>query len=246
MKTLKETLFIRTLAEMAAELLKEVVDQDNPRPGQFTRGFTNQEEYLRTILSYSDEVSIACDQLHYALSYLSGYQSRKTLNGELITRADYIAYQLENLYLRFIMIPDRSLRLTNEVFRLGIPARECKNRTVTDNQHLRGTEVRKCLRIIEKSVQPYREMRNTIAHLSRYNDPKLRKFEVYSILQKSEGPPNDPVLELTRYHYKHKADQYIDAKRNEFGPVVDSLVNQVGNFFEKLLSPFQINYKALK
>ncbi len=245
MKALKETIFIRTLAEMAAELLKEIVDPDDPRPGHFTRHLNDQEEYLRTILLYADEVSIACDQLHYALAYLSGYQSRKTLGGELITRADYIAYQLENLYLRFIMIPDRSLRLTNEVFRLGLPARECKSRTVTDNQHLRGTDVRKCLRVIEKSVKPYREMRNTIAHLSRYNDPKLRKVEIYSILQKSEGPPDDPVLELTRYHYKHKADLYIDAKRKEFGPVVDSLIDQVEVFFEKLLSPFQANYNAL-
>ena len=144
------------------------------------------------------------------------------------------------------MIPDRSLRLTNEVFRLGLPPRECGIRTVTNNQHLRSTIVRKRLRAIEKVVKPYREMRNTIAHLARYNDHKLKKVEVYSILQKSEGPPDDSVLELTRHFYKHKADLYIDAKRKEFGPVVDALICEVAAFYETLLPHFRNNHKVLK
>jgi len=120
MKTLEETEFMRTLAYMAAVLLRETKDSTSPRIGHFTRPFTSQEEYLRECLILAGEISAACDQLHYALAYLSGYRSRKTLNGELITRADHIAYQMENLYLRLGMIPDRSYRLTNEIFRLGL------------------------------------------------------------------------------------------------------------------------------
>ncbi len=246
MKTLSETTFMRALAEMAAALLKDTVDSTRPRIGHFTRPFTDQEEYLRACLVLAGEVSVACDQLHYALAYLSGYQSRKTSDDELITRADYIAYQLENLYLRFAMIPDRSLRLTNEVFRLGLPARECGTRTVTDNQHLRGTPVRTRLRAIERIVKPYREVRNTIAHLARYNDPALSQVEVFFVLQKSEGPPDESVLERTRHIYKRETDSYVEAKRKEFGPIVSDLIDEVARLFETLLPPFRRGHAALK
>jgi len=246
MKKLSETTFMRVLAEMAAALLKDTVDSTRPRIGHFNRPFTVQEEYLIACLILAGEVSVACDQLQYALVYLSGYQSRKTSDGELITRADYIAYQLENLYLRFTMIPDRSLRLTNEVFRLGLPARDCGTRTVTNNQHLRGTTVRTRLRAIEGIVKPYREVRNTIAHLARYNDPALSRVEVFSVLQKSEGPPDESVLERTRHFYKHETDTYIEAKRKELEPIVGRLIDEVARLFETLLSPFRRGYKSLK
>lgn len=237
---------MRALADMAAALLKDTVDSTRPRIGRFTRPFTDQEEYLSACLVSAGEVSIACDQLHYALAYLSGYQSRKTSDGELITRADHIAYQMENLYLRLGMIPDRSLRLTNEVFRLGLPARECGTRSVTDNQHLRGTPVRARLRTIDRIVKPHRETRNTIAHLARYNDPALSKVEAFFILQKAKGPPDESVLERACHFYKREADAYVEAKRKEFGPIVSSLIDEVARLFETLLPPFRRKHAALK
>ena len=67
---------MRYLGELSGALLKETVDRNNPRIGQFNRPFTVQEEYLRACLISAVEVITACDQLHYALAYLSGYKSR--------------------------------------------------------------------------------------------------------------------------------------------------------------------------
>ncbi|HPQ38473.1 MAG TPA: Cthe_2314 family HEPN domain-containing protein [Synergistaceae bacterium] len=246
MKILDETKFFRTLGEMASRLIKETVDSENPHLGSFNRPLTIQEEYLRTCLLVASQVSTACDQLHYAFAYLSGYKSRETFGGEIITRSDYIAYQLENLYLRFFMIPDRSLRLTNEVFCLGLPPRECGARTVINNQHLRDTKVRKHLRAIEKKVEPYREMRNRIAHLARYDDPELGKVEIYSILQKIKKQRDEPFLESNHRLYKNKADLYISVKRKNLRPVINTLVCEVANFYDALLPHFIANYKLLK
>jgi hypothetical protein len=246
MKTLDESMFMRSLADMAAALLKDSVDSERPQVGEFTRPFTDQEEYLSACLVSAGQVGTVCDQLHYALAYLSGYRARKTLGGAPITRADYIAYQMENLLLRLGMIPDRSLRLTNEVFRLGLPPRECGTRTITENQRLRGTSVRTRLRTLDKIVEPYRQARNTIAHHSRYNEPALAKFEVFSVLQKCEHPPDDSVLDRSRHLYKRKADTYIDAKREEFTPVVNKLVAEVAQLFDALLPHFKREHAALK
>jgi hypothetical protein len=119
MQEFHDTSFIRTLSNLTAAMLREVVPDSSPRLGEFTRLFTKQEEYLRLCLLSAGEVMVACDQLHYALAYLSGYRTRQTLDGERISRADYIAYHLENLYLRMAMITDRSLKLTNTVFQFG-------------------------------------------------------------------------------------------------------------------------------
>jgi hypothetical protein len=87
---LDETMFMRLLGEMSAALLKDAVDSECPKVGEFTRPFTDQEEYLSACLVSAGQVCTACDQLHYALAYLSGYRARKTLGGDPITRADYI------------------------------------------------------------------------------------------------------------------------------------------------------------
>lgn len=246
MKTLEETEFMRTLANMAGALLKDTVSWTRPRIGHFTRPFTEQEEYLSECMILAGQISTACDQLYYALAYLSGYRSRRTSDGELITRADHLAYQMENLYLRLGMIPDRSLRLTNEVLRLGLPARECRTRTVADNRHLRGTPVRAHLRAIDKIVEPHREARNTIVHSARYNDPALANVEAFFVLKKSEGPPDESVVERLHHSYKHKTDAYVEAKRKEFAPVVNDLIGEVARLFEALLPAFRREHAALK
>jgi len=244
MQELHDTSFVRTLSNMTAALLREVVPDPAPRFGESTRPLTEQEEYLRLCLLSTGEVIVACDQLHYALAYLSGYRARQTLEGELISRADYIAYQLENLYLRMGMITDRSLKLTNTVFRLGVPPRECRFHVVADNEHVRHTPVRARLRAIGKVVEPYREVRNTIAHLERYSDAKLAEIEGYFILEKS-NEPIDPVVEQFRHFYKKEADRYVEARRDELVPVVAALIQAVAKLFDALLPSFEQNHGRL-
>jgi hypothetical protein len=118
--------------------------------------------------------------------------------------------------------------------------------TITDNQRLRGTSVRKRLRNLDKIVEPYRQARNTIAHHRRYNEPALAKFEVFSVLEKCEYPFYDSVFDRSRHLYKCKADTYIDAKREELMPVVNKLVAEVGQLFDALLSHFKRAHAALK
>ena len=244
MQALHETSLVRTLSDMIAALLREVAPDFTPQSGESTRPLTEQEEYLRLCLLSAGEIIVACDQLHYALAYLSGYRARQTLDGELISRADYITYQLENLYLRMGMITDRSLKLTNTVFCLGVPPRECRFHVVADNEHVCHTPVRARLRAIRKVVEPYREVRNTITHLERYSDAELAEIEGYFILEKS-NEPIDPVVERFRHFYKKEADRYVEATRDELVPVVAALIQAVAKFFDALLPRFEQNYGYL-
>jgi hypothetical protein len=191
------------------------------------------------------EIITACDQLDYALAYLSGYRSRRTRSSELITRVDYIAFQMENLHLRLGMVPDRCLRLASIVFRLGLQLRDCKTATVVENEHLRGTKVRTRLKAIEKTIQPYRQARNEIAHHARYSDDALQQIEIYSILEKTGGLSPELQVEQMRQAFKGLADCYVDERRQEFEPVVDELVNGVQALFDAVLPHFVARHRAL-
>jgi Cthe_2314-like HEPN len=239
MSHLHDTPFMRELADRNAATLRETVDELNLELGEFTRPFTRQEEYIAACLVSAAELVVACDQMQYSLTYLSGYRSRKTDTGELITRTDYLAYQLENLYLRIGMLLDRSLKLTNTVFQLGIPPRACSTRTVTDNGHVRGTPVRERLRAINKAVQPFLQVRNIIAHDSRYNDAALNKVEAYFILEKSNHVYQDPLVERFRWLYKMKTDSYVEEKRSELAPAIAGLLDLVSQLFETMLPTFR-------
>jgi hypothetical protein len=102
------------------------------------------------------------------------------------------------------------------------------------------------LRAIDRIVKPYREARNKIAHLGRYDDPEFSKVETFFILQKSAAPPDSSLLERTRHFYKHETDAYVEAKRKEFGPIVSNLIDEVALLFETLLPPFKREHATLK
>jgi len=104
------------------------------------------------------------------------------------------------------------------------------------------------LRAIDKIVKPHREARNKIAHLARYNDPELTKVEAFFILQKSEGLPDESVLESERYRYLYKrdTDAYVEIKRKEFEPKVNCLIDEVAYLFEALLPHFKRVHATLK
>jgi len=107
------------------------------------RPLTPVEEYLHECFVSAGELVVACNQLEYALVYLSGYRQRRTADGSLITRADYVAYQIENFMIRLGTVTDRALRLVNVVFQLGIQPKECRRSVIADNAHVAPTPVRK-------------------------------------------------------------------------------------------------------
>lgn len=238
MPRLHDTPLMREIAERAAAVVRETVDSSSPRLGGFTRPFTMSEEYVSECLLAAGELAVACDQMDFAITYLSGYRKRRTSIGDLITRSDYLAYQLENLYLRIGMLLDRSLKLTNTVFRLGTPPRDCRLSVIADNDYVRSTSVRSSLKAINKAVQPFAQVRNSIAHHSRYKDSGLNEVEMFYILEKENHAHPDPLVEQMRFMFKAETDRYVEERRSELAPAVEELIELEGQLFDALLPEF--------
>jgi len=128
--------FLIELSKLSRKMVRELyTDPKNPL-AEFKRQPTSAEWYLRNTLVSAGELTTLLSQLRYSLSYLSGYRRRRASDGELIVRSDYIAFMMENFLMRVGMVEDRSLKLANVVFRLGLPWRECRFQSIAKNDYV--------------------------------------------------------------------------------------------------------------
>jgi len=184
---------------------------------------TEKESYaIETLLSLSSVVS-CLDQLHFSVNMLTGYRSKST--PEKMNRYDYIVFGMENYYLRLTSVYDRCLRLGNIVFQLGLPERECRETTITNNSYIKGTPVAKALKDMDKFTSQFRFQRNTLAHKSTYSESELNKLGSYYFIAEE-----DPQLEKYSHIYKRKTNNYVADKKEAFQNHIEELESFVEAF----------------
>lgn len=76
----------------------------------------------------------------------------------------WMLYNYEFYVLNYQSILDVSLILTNEVYNLGIPYKDCNEHRVCSNKHLQGTEVNRILGEIRKMSEGHRTLKNHLLH----------------------------------------------------------------------------------
>jgi hypothetical protein len=191
------------------------------------------------------ELAVACDQLYYALAYLSGYRQGRMPYGTLITRADHVAYQVENFMIRLGAVTDRALKLVNIVFRFGIQPKDCRRSVVAENAHVAPTPVRKRLDALEEAVKPHRATRNRVVHQERYSDEELRKWEIFFVLERSTASKSDPLIGRYRALYKTMADNDVKSRRKNLLALADHVSDRIARLLESLLPIVERTKKQL-
>lgn len=150
-----------------------------------------------------------------------------------MNRYNYIVYGIENYYLRLTSIHDRCLRLANVIFQLGLPERQCTNATITNNSHLRGSEVANSLKALDKFTNPFRSYRNTIAHEATYSEEDLEQLGlIHQFLDEDESWRD------YRYPIKKMTDDFVIEKKMEYQRNLEGLELLVTNYFDSLYPVF--------
>jgi hypothetical protein len=191
------------------------------------------------------ELVDGCDQLYYPLAYLSGYRRRRTPHGTLITRADHVAYQIENFIIRLGTVSDRALKLVNIVVQTGNQPRDCGWSVVAKNAHVAPTTARNRLDALDEAVRPHRETRNRIVHQGRYSDELLRKWEIYFVLEKETASRSDPLISRYRVLYKTMADNDVKSRRKDLLALADRVSDRIARLLESLLPVVERTKKQL-
>lgn len=116
------------------------------------------------VMQWSLYVSEVIYRLQEIIDMTSRRIYKKSKEEKGILLRTWMLYNYEFYTLNYQSILDVSLILTNEVFDLGIPYRDCNEHRVCSNRHLRGTEVNRILGELSKMSEGHRKLKNHLLH----------------------------------------------------------------------------------
>jgi hypothetical protein len=122
------------------------------------------EQYLISVFRWTARLADSFRRLEHVRAYLAHFRILKQYNETGIKRMDYIKYHYSNHAVILLGIFDLALILTNSVFRLGIPERQCRPEIVIENSWVRRRGIDKSLRELNSAVEHLREPRNVFIH----------------------------------------------------------------------------------
>jgi len=213
-----------------------------------TRPFLIHEEYSTRCLISAGELLSICEQMAIATELLSGYRSGASIRETVITRFDYLVYHIENHLIRSISVLDRSLHLTNTVFRLGMPEEDCRFDSIVRNDYVSNTNVARALKELDKLLKPFRRLRNVVIHRRRHSDQDFAEFELYYLLQKTELKERtaDPLTKRYFVWYKAQTDQRVQEKKRSLGEINQKVFSEIKQLFVALEPTFVRIHGSIK
>lgn len=194
---------------------------------------TEKEHNAFEIIFGLSNITECMDQLYYAIDLISGF--RKSTTHDSMNRHDYIVCSTENVLFRITSVFDRCLRLSNKVYDIGIPDRECRDSTIINNSKIKGTVAGKTLKKLNKFTSEFRTRRNEIAHANCFNDKELNEIQGFYLLDS-----NDPEVDGYKHMFKAKADSYVASKQKEYLGNVVELEELVSNYFSAIQPKIEI------
>lgn len=190
------------------------------------------ERYVLGVLVSAGEVVAVLDQLVYAVDSLSGYRRPKRAHSHYATRAQHVAYHLENHVIRAAALGERVLQLINVAFSLGLPNRACTWLAIAENAHVKSANVFESLGALRKFLGSKRTTRNIVVHQRGYSDDELHEIEGYYLLEQIDRQAGieTPTVMRSRYIFKTIADQLVSARRSElrkYNDQAEALISEV-------------------
>ncbi|MGO3876263.1 Cthe_2314 family HEPN domain-containing protein [Psychrobacter celer] len=185
------------------------------------------EQYTLDCFKAVKNITNCIEQLHFSIELLSGY--RASTSPSSMNRHDHIVFAIENYYLRITSVYDRCLRLINILYNLGLPERDCKNSTIVKNIHVKGSNIEKSLKALDKFTNNFRQFRNSVAHNETYSeDDKLNIIASYYFLE------DQGATEIIKFKhlYKTETDNYIRDKKTEFKGHLTELERLIIDFLD--------------
>lgn len=235
-----DSLWKHPLLSLPADKLKPVIDESSKILGELAKEGKLRSETERAIPEpfwYEYEIFTltitlveALERLGEVCEFLQEFPCPETYEKRGITRDKWIEYHYANYVSNVVSLYDIALILTNSVFRLGIPARECRNSTILHNRWVTETPVEVALNALNTRVRSYREPRNL--HLHRGQLPVLGQIDAlktFSFLQRAGKPQADP--KLINSAYASVAQGIVYELRQEIG----NIQSEILSLFDALL-----------
>lgn len=235
--------FIKTVTKAAFEISRAVGSDNYWRARRnFARELTEYEYFVIENGRALSELWSSWIQMTHIPFYLSSFSPTPSMKLAGITRHHQIAYTMENYIVRTQYLYDRTLKVVNAVFHLGLSPRDCRHEVLVQNVHLRSTEFPTTLQNFRKLVGKIGAERNAITHHESYKEDDLRFIEMVEILvshdDSTEFPDPEYVSSLselgkerTRVFVKRKFDEYTSFNTQILEQLV-SVMTELHRYYE--------------
>lgn len=178
--------------------------------------------------------------------YITRFPNNSAFTKAGITRVKWIRYHYSMFTITAVTVADTSLLLSAEVFDLGLEPRDCSERSITKNRHIRGKSTEKALRELHKLAQPYRETRNAVVHHGEEADlGQIDLWEMLTWLETrnpgSRQPISKELREVLVRGERQKLAQTLHGQAHAFVDAAQTLFDALHDpFLEKARSVTEI------
>lgn len=239
-----DSLWKHALLNLPANKLKPVIDESIQILRELAKEGKFRSEVKRPIpepFSYEYEVFTLAitlvevlERLGEVCEFLQEFPCPEKYEKRRITQDKWIEYHYANYISNVVGLYDLALILTNSVFRLGIPDRECRDSTILRNRWITGTSVNVALDALNSRARSYREPRNL--HLHRGQLPVLGQIDelkMFSFCQRAGRPLEDP--KLINLAYASVVEGIVKELRQEIGHIQSEIMS----LFDALLRIYE-------
>jgi len=165
------------------------------------------ESYHVAVFQKASAFITALERLEHSLKYIHKFPSPRTYEKQGITQYSWLEYHYSYFVVTYQSLSDIGLILTNTVFDLGIPEKDCTPQNIKNNAFIKDTPVKPSLKALEKAISSYKSKRHLFVHRGELPDIRsvtesdiLDMLKVFSMVHQHSEPivPLDLIDDLYR------------------------------------------------
>ena len=202
---------------------------------------TPSEKYAKKIFYSLTDLNTLFDNLELIPTFFSIKEIPPYYLWNGISENQYYRYHLENHYSKISSIIDFSSTLANEVYRLGIPARECNIYTLLKNREIKDTDSGAILEKFELHFRQLKRIKNIAVHNGR------------PVTEEPASTGNAIITSGLIGNKKTFSDWYKESRQTEIDKIVkkireenEEVLDFLTRFSETLIPPFFHHYNSMK
>ena len=211
---------------------------------------TEEQNYNRYVFWYAWNLVESLRRLNNAKKYMGDFPKPKAYLKQGITQYYWIQYHYHMYIVSIVSLYDIALKLTNAVFRFGLPEREAKVNTVEENLWVKSTGVAELLKLLRQATAQHTKERHLFIHegdlvkLDEIDEKKLHELyllELYCVAlgENIEIPYSVEML-------KALSKPAVNGLLNKMSIEIASLETQIASLFDRLSPVYEFWVSYLK
>lgn len=184
---------------------------------------SESEEYLVSVFLWKSRLINSFERLEHIRAYLAYFRLPKQYKEIGINRTSYLRYHYSNHAVTLRGVFDIALILTSNVFRLGLPEKQCRPDLIIQNAWVRKRGIDKILRQLDSAVSPLREPRNLYIHRGYPRDNEsLQILRMYELLEEVDDSLEIITHSKFKPAYKEETSKFLNELSKQEEPVFNT------------------------